>query len=424
LIQMRSDKKPQMRGVTTTACVVLLAACFLGAGAAEDATQTDTIVLRDGTSVQDCIVIDEDWRTVQGYRPADGQKVTYQQASVEKIDYRTAPLLYKVAQTNLQQGKWSTAIETLGQVLADEGAVKGKPWVKQYALYNIAESRRLLAELAGDAGGLRKAAEAYSSLLQGVPETKFKHEALYGRARCVAQEAALLPAGDEKTAAIQRAGEAYRGFEEACKKDLADAAFAASLQLYLGQGQLGEISLKYITASKADELTVLAGEFRKFAGGAGLPGEIALEANLWAARCDLAAADKGGADAGAAVKAVEAQIGKIAASNASQDTEERLLVQAYSALGEHFFSRVQALPAGDPARRNLYYEAALAYLRVVMLYPSAAGAEAQCQFAFYRAALIMKELGEVYLVKRLLAEMGEKFGESDFWKNTASKMTS
>jgi hypothetical protein len=85
---------------------------------------------------------------------------------------------------------------------------------------------------------------------------------------------------------------------------------------------------------------------------------------------------------------------------------------------------VQALPAGDPARRNLYYEAALAYLRVVMLYPSAAGAEAQCQFAFYRAALIMKELGEVYLVKRLLAEMGEKFGESDFWKNTASKMTS
>ncbi len=105
-----------------------------------------------------------------------------------------------------------------------------------------------------------------------------------------------------------------------------------------------------------------------------------------------------------------------------QSGGKRLLVQAYSALGDHYFSRVQALAAGDPSRKNLYYEAALAYLRIVMLYPVVSGAEAQCQSAFYSAAVIMKELGEVYLAKSLLETMGEKFGESDFWKNTASKL--
>jgi hypothetical protein len=99
-----------------------------------------------------------------------------------------------------------------------------------------------------------------------------------------------------------------------------------------------------------------------------------------------------------------------------------LLVKSYSALGDNYFARAQALPLDKPERKNLDSEAALSYLRITLMYPLTPGAEAQCQNAFYRSILIMKEMGEVYLAKNLYAAMGEKFSESDFWKNTASKM--
>ena len=418
---MSAVKSIVERSMIPAAIMVLWAALSWSVALAEDAAQTDTIVLKDGTSMRDCVVMDENWREVQAYRPADGQKVTLPQANVERIDFGAAPLLYRVAQTSLEQGRWQTAADTLAQVLNDESA-KSKPWVKQYVLYDIAESRRVLAELAGDAAALQKVADAYAKLLQEVPETKFKHEALLAVARCAEEQAALAATADEKAAAVKRAEDAYRNFDETCKKDFTDAAFAAALALRAGQAQIGALSLKYQAAAGAENLAKLAAEFRALAGEAGRPEEIVLEANLWATKCDLVAADKSGADATGAVGELRAQMDKIAASGVSQGVQEMLLVKSYSALGDHYFARAQALPLDKPERKNLDSEAALSYLRITLMYPLTPGAEAQCQNAFYRSILIMKEMGEVYLAKNLYAAMGEKFSESDFWKNTASKM--
>jgi len=409
------------RSAMPAAFVAVWAVLCWSVALAADSPQTDAIVLTDGTSIKDCVVTDETWREALAYRPSDSTEVKLPQSGIDHVEFSAMPLLYKIGRTNLEQGRWQTAVDSFTQVLADESA-KSKPWVKQYALYNVAESRRVLAELAGDASALRKAADAYAKLLQEVPETKFKHDALLAIARCAEEQAALAGTADEKAAAITRAEDAYRNFDEACKKDLTDPSFAAALALRAGQAKIGALSLKYLSAASADDFSKLAAEFRALAGEAGEPEEIALQANLWAAKCDLAAGGEGNANAPAAVKAIEDQIEKIAASNIADAKQQVMLVDAYSALGGHYFALAQMQLADKPERKDLEAKAALAYLRIALLYPLTPGAEAQCQNAFYRAILIMKERGEVYLTKNLYAAMGETFAESDFWKNTASKM--
>jgi hypothetical protein len=426
-------KSMTMRRLVPIVLAILCAALFSGAARAEDPAQTDTIFLTDGTSVKDYVVTDENWREVQAYRPSDGQTVTLPETTVERVEFNSPPLLYSVGLAALKQSRWQTAADSFAQALADETA-KPRPWVKQYALYNIAQCRRILAELAGDPAAFDKAVEAYSTLLKEVPETKFKHDALLAIARCAEEQAALAANPDDKTAAIKRAEEAYGNFEQTCKKDFADAAFAGTLALRDGQAQIGALLLKYLSAASAEDFTKLAGEFRALAAEAGAPQEIALEANLRAALCDLAAATRSSiepraagdeshaADGPASVKEVEDAIGKIAASGISEAAQQAMLVEAYSALGDHYFTLAQAQQQDHPERRELDSMAALAYLRIVLMYPAAPGAEALCQHAFYRAVLIMQEMGEVYLAKNLHAEMGQRFAESDFWKNTASKM--
>lgn len=415
-------RRATMKRLSAVAHALICGALFCSSAFGESPTQTDTIVLRDGGTITDCVVMDEDWREVTAYRPSDSQTVTFPRKDVEQIEFNTAPLLYRVAMTDMSKGRWRNAADTLAQVAGDAEAVKAKPWVKQHALYGIAEARRVLAELGGDSAALGKAAEDYSRLLREAPETRFKHDALLALARCAAEQAAFAGGAEEKAAAVKRAEEAFTNYEETCKKDFADAAFAAALAERLDEARLGRLELKYSGAAGADDLAKIGGEFGAIAGEAGKGEEIALEAGVWAGKCALDAADKSGADATGAVGELGALIDKIAASGLEQGARERLFVQAYLALGGHYYERAQALTAGDPNRRNVLYDSALAYLRIALLYPLAAGAERECQDAFYRAVLIMKELGEVRLAKSLLGAMGEKFEQSDFWKNTASTM--
>ena len=416
---IRTVKKNRKQFYVTVA--VCVAAFWAGAASAWSAVEPDIVVLKQGDSSREYVVTGETWRDVQVLRIADGRKSTLPQAGVARVDYSDVPERYSLAITNIGRSRWLAAAADLEQALKNYDSGKNRSWIRQYALYHLAECRRVLAELAADTAALREAADTYAQLLRDVPDTKFKHAAMLAGARCALKIAEMTEDEEARATAAKEAEAAYTALARAAAGDFKGEEYAKAREIWQRRARLGRAALDCILAGGAEEMRKAAGEARGLASGAD-SSETGMEAMIWACRCELAAGRMDGTDDASALETTRQVIKGIVASVRDENARNRLLVLAYSVIGGHYYELMNETARDDPARRNYGDEAALAYLRVALLYPSTSGAEAECQDAIYRTALIMRERGEFRLAGKLLLIMKQKYADSALWKNTGSKM--
>ncbi len=408
--------------ISAAVCVAVVFAC---ASPALSAVKPDLIVLLPrGDLLDEYVVTGETWLNVSTMRIIDGKVATLPQSSVLRVNYGDIPDAYDLAMVNRKRSRWRTASANLEQVLKEYDAGEDRPWIKQYALYHLAECRRILAEPAGDTAALQDASDVYARLLREVPDTKFKHDAMLAVARCAMKIAEITKDRDERAAAAGKARAAYAALAEAAAGDFEAEEHAKARELWLRRARLGETSVNCLTAENADAMKKAAGQLRALAAEARRVDEVALGALIRASWCELAATRMEGGDDAESVKDAGELIKRILASDISDAARDRLVVAAYFVMGGHYYERALATARDDPAREERLDEAALSYLRIVILYPATAGAEAENLNALCRTALMMKERGEFRLARELLEIMGRRYAESDLWQKLGSKMLS
>jgi len=92
---------------------------------------------------------------------------------VAKVEYASIPFEYKEASDSFKNGYFEEAL-TAFKELAEK---KPKPWVEQYALFNVGECLFNL-------GRIDEALEAYQELMRRVPDSRFVPDARYRIGEC------------------------------------------------------------------------------------------------------------------------------------------------------------------------------------------------------------------------------------------------
>ncbi len=290
----------------------LLAAALL-AGAAALPARADTIKLR--TRAIDDVEVVEETATAVRYR-IRGSLQEEPAENVVEVIYTRRPIGYDEAMAAFKRGEYARASEALKKLAEMRDA-----WVRQYAIFHLAEARRHLGDLAG-------AAEWYRKLLADFPNARFAPWARLGLG--------IVRLEQKDFAGAQKAFEDL--VSEAKSKRYGDSiAEQASVRLAAtleAQGKLREALDRY------DRLAAAARQ----RGQASLA-EVAafrLRAQLEPARADFCLAGLEGL--------VEAQLSK----GAEGPVDSELLAAAYTSMGDICDAK------GDAQKALLFY------LRVVV----------------------------------------------------------
>ncbi len=146
------------------------------------------------------VLTKESFKEIIGTLSGSAQRYTL--GEIREIIHAEPPPSYQSGETHREQGQWENAVTAFERAARDANA---RPWVKQYAYFQIAECRRLQ----GDAA---KALPAYDRLLQEFPDTRFFLDVY--RARFDLQMSAKRPADAAKVVADLRAQANANGMKE------------------------------------------------------------------------------------------------------------------------------------------------------------------------------------------------------------------
>ena len=209
-----------------------------GIASGQPKAEPDKIIFADDKQPSiEVMITKESFKEVIGTLSGSAQRYTL--GEIREIVHAEAPPSYQSGETHREKGEWENAVAAFERAARDANA---RPWVKQYAYFQIAECRRLQ----GDAA---KALQAYDRLLQEFPDTRFYLDVY--RARFDLQMSAKNPAAAAKVVTDLRAQANANGMKEWLRH--ADAMEAGAFE---AQGKYKEAFDKYasLAADKDAEI--------------------------------------------------------------------------------------------------------------------------------------------------------------------------
>ncbi len=189
---------PAPRSLTVKRLPPVALAVALLAGAAS----ADTLVLRDGTSIDGVKVTAETWQRVEFKQPKVGTPQSRPAVEVREVVYASTSSDFREGQKAAAAGDAVTAAAYFDAAVADD----------KLPLFVRATARRLAADLWLAAGNLVDAGEAYDDLLETFENSRHRPAALAGKGQALLQSADF--AGARKAFEALKAEARDKGFGE------------------------------------------------------------------------------------------------------------------------------------------------------------------------------------------------------------------
>ncbi|MHC5210370.1 MAG: tetratricopeptide repeat protein [Planctomycetota bacterium] len=328
--------------------------------------RADTIHLQDGSKLENVRIVKETLQNVEYRVPRVSAPQKVESAEVRSIEYGSAPPEYRDGMAKLEEGALNLAAGYFLAAAEDEEAPK----------HVRADARVRLADALNENGNLAEAIEAYDQLLKEHPDTRHLARALLGRGKALFRS--------------QKNDEARTAFET-----LESEASAKSLgERYTLEA---EFHLLWITQQEGGAAEAIKGYEALLASTGGTHQGIANKCSVRLGRAKFDAGDLSGA---------AALFQDIIDSRLDMDARD-VAAEAFNGRGRCRFSEAQAMndkadnlavandaAKADAARQDagdLFREARLDFLRVIVSYPDVQSAQAE---AFYWAAQCYLNLDE------------------------------
>jgi TolA-binding protein len=322
----------------------------------------DEIRFVDGTTQKDCTVTEETFNTVVFTIKAGDSDIKQQRPAreVSSITYSKQPANLTQGKALLGNGDYDGALSALTAAQKE-----GPAWSKQHAFFYAAECQ--LAKGDGDA-----AVKTYENLLTQFPNTRFRAEARLGQVRGLVMKKDLAGARTALTAAEGEIKEKQLGPIFEMKAQLEGARLAAA-----ANGWKGALE-----------------KFGKVATGAASFPDVVAEAKVGMAQGLAETGDHGRA------------------------ASELRPVLVADTLPDHLAAKAYLILGDCHKKASKPRDAALAYLRVVVLY---GGMPGEAPRAYWEAAKLIKGLPELGGDKRaadLMDELKQRYPRSE-WASKA-----
>jgi len=144
--------------------------------------EADIIHRKNGTQIKD-VEVRSEMIDVTTYVLPGGMKVVQKMDSkkIARVEYESKPLDWDAAESARMQNFFNDALAKYDR--CSRMNPNDYPWIRQYALFGIAETYRAWAD-AGDTVKYKNAIAAYQGLLQGIPKTIHRFGCLIGIGNC------------------------------------------------------------------------------------------------------------------------------------------------------------------------------------------------------------------------------------------------
>ncbi len=348
---------------------------------ASSALRADTITMSDGKVISEVTIVSESVKEISYREKGKPTEVKVSSDNVLRVAFQPLPKALDAAEGMAQEGDVEGAIDQMKalaeSVLDGSNKTIKQSWAPAYALYRC-------VELSASIGDYKRVVSFSDNLIGKAGDSRRAPLALLAKAqaqRYLDDQAAAKTTAEALRAYAQEHGLSRRWTLEA---DL----IAAMSDTTLSEAKRRD-ALKAIAAAAGKEFPTVASRAMVYEGESWIGGQ----------EKDFA-------------KAIE--IFKTAADDSGADDETR--AGAFAGLGDCLFQEAQGASGAD--RQALLEDAAIAYLRVFVLYPERSGYAAKAGFFAGRVFETMEAETSKTRARRMYAQVADRYPGSN-WASQA-----